>query len=143
MINHLTQPTKDSCMATCLAMVIGISAEEALERYHKDLQSYKIWFDNVLDSYRIPYYYGSPRSSRISGDVLCFATVASLNMPGMLHQILIQNVGDRLTVYDPAEGRLGAKYYIPHTDGPETEDAKHLHSWTLDLIIPLVHNKGA
>lgn len=139
MIKHLTQPTKDSCMATCLAMVIGISAEEALKMYHADLQSYKIWFDDVLENYRIPYYYGSPRSSRISGNVLCFATVASLNMPGMLHQILIQNVDGKFTVYDPAKGRVGAKYYIPHTEGPETELAKHLQSWTLDLILPLVH----
>lgn len=139
MIKHLTQPTKDSCMATCLAMVIGISAEEALKMYHADLQSYKIWFDDVLENYRIPYYYGSPRSSRISGNVLCFATVASLNMPGMLHQILIQNVDGKFTVYDPAKGRTGAKYYIPHTEGPETGLAKHLQSWTLDLILPLVH----
>lgn len=130
-------------MATCLAMVIGISAEEALERYHKDLQSYEIWFDNVLDTYRIPYYYGSPKSSRISGDVLCFATVASLNMPGMLHQVLIQHVDGVLEVYDPARGRKGAKYYIPNTRGPETDTRKHLQSWTLDLIIPLIHNKGA
>lgn len=142
MIKHLTQPTKDSCMATCIAMVIGISAEEAVKLYHTDLQSYKIWFDDVLEDYRIPYYYGSPKSSRISGNVLCFATVASLNMPGMLHQILIQNSEGSLTVYDPAKGRIGAKYYIPHTEGPETEEAKHLQSWTLDLIIPLVY-KGA
>uniref|UniRef100_A0AAU8GEL9 Peptidase C39 domain-containing protein n=1 Tax=Salmonella phage vB_SEnST11_KE23 TaxID=3161174 RepID=A0AAU8GEL9_9CAUD len=139
MIKHLTQPTKDSCMATCLAMVIGISAEEALKMYHTDLQLYKIWFDDVLEKLHIPYYYGSPRSSRISGNVLCFATVASLNMPGMLHQILIQSVDGELTVYDPAKGRSGSKYYIPHTEGPETELAKHLQSWTLDLILPLVH----
>lgn len=127
-------------MATCLAMVIGISAEEAVKLYHTDLQSYKIWFDDVLEDYRIPYYYGSPKSSRISGNVLCFATVASLNMPGMLHQILIQNSEGSLIVYDPAKGRVGAKYYIPHTAGPETEEAKHLQSWALDLIIPLVYN---
>ncbi|HBT0444797.1 TPA: hypothetical protein MA058_003453 [Klebsiella pneumoniae] len=139
MIKHLTQPTKDSCMSTCLAMVVGISAKESYDKYHTKLQKYEIWFDTILDEYKIPYYYGSPRSSRLSGTVLCFATVPSLNIQGVFHQILIQYEEGKFTVFDPAQGRGGAKYYIPSNQKIDNELQVHLESWLIDLVIPLVY----
>lgn len=139
MICHLTQPTKDSCMATCLSMVLGISEKEGYKLYHKKLQKYEIWFDTILDKYGIPYYYGSPRSNRLSGNVLCFATVPSLNMQGLLHQILIQYEEGKFTVFDPAQGRVGSKYYIPNNQEIDNELQVNLQSWLVDLVIPLVY----
>ena len=138
MLKNLTQPTEDSCMSTCLAMVLGISENESYSLYHHKLINYKIWFDDVLTENGIPFYYGSPKSSRISGDVLCFVTVASLNFQGGLHQVLVHCSDDKLTVYDPAKGIKNAKYYISPNQEISSKMEVHLRSWLLDIIIPLV-----
>lgn len=124
MIKLQTQPTTDSCVQTCLAMMLNRPVEEILLDYPKPLgqeeliqamQRYKIRFNVIsLGSLWFDGYYT--------------AVVPSLNLPGENHQIILDLCFARhenttaLWVYDPNEGRKNVKVY--------NRLATNLYSWT-------------
>lgn len=105
-IKHITQPTSDSCMTTCLAMILNKDVKW-IKEHHERIFNYHKWHDDYLREANIPFYYGSPRSATIGGNVLALLTVASLNNIGGLHQILVEHRNDGVitAVFDPAKGR--------------------------------------
>ncbi len=137
-IKHITQPTNDTCMTTCLAMILDKDVAW-IKAHHEDIFNYRKWHDDYLREAGIPFYYGSPRSGRLSGNVLALLTVASLNHLGGLHQILVEHRNNgTIEIFDPAKGRPMTKYYVPRGCIKDLSKQVELESWTIDLIIPLV-----
>ena len=63
MLQHQMQPTFNTCMATCVAMVAGQPVDEVVERWHQKFHDKTDWLDDALDYYKIPYFYGSQRKA--------------------------------------------------------------------------------
>jgi hypothetical protein len=61
MLQHQQQPTFNTCMATCVAMVAGQPVDEVVARWHQAFHDKTDWLDDALDYYKIPYFYGSHR----------------------------------------------------------------------------------
>ncbi len=139
-IYHRTQPTKNSCMATCIAMLADLDVDFAYTRWHDKFQNKSAWLDTALDVYNIPYFYGSPREARLNKGFAYLLCVPSLNIRGGLHQILAlypySAEPGHITILDPAKGR-GVFHYVYHQEPDEEDKEVELISWTIDLAIPL------
>lgn len=134
-IEHKTQPTKDSCMATCIAMLVGIDENKAYAEWHHKFQNRSSWLDTALDKYGIPYLYGSPRSATLLYGFAYLLTVPSLNIQGGLHQVIaILCKEGGVEIFDPVKGR-GGLYYV--YESPAGDKEVEIKSWAIDLAIPL------
>lgn len=130
------QPTADSCMVTCLAMVINEPVQQVYDQWHPELFDKTCWLDDVLDRYYIPYFYGQPRKAKLTSGFVYFLTVASLNIEGGLHQILLKHdAKGNVTIYDPVKGRPGTRSYVVGL--PENPSEVTLITWVVDLALPI------
>lgn len=137
MIQHQQQPTKNTCMSACLAMVAGQPVSDVVAMWHDKFHDKTDWLDDALDHYKIPYFYGSQRKAELLYGFIYFLTVPSLNIEGGLHQILVALTAERgIEVFDPCMGRTGAKYYIYGNTPGENEVL--LSSWCIDLSVPVL-----
>lgn len=142
MIKHQQQPTFNTCMSACIAMVASRPVDEVVELWHEKLQSKAAGIDNALDYYNIPYFYGHPRSATLWDGFIYFLTVPSLNIVGGLHEVIaIFADGHENILFDPAMGRPGSKYYV--FGEPKTDNEVEIISWTVDLAVPLVREQKA
>lgn len=135
------QPTDDSCMVTCIAMVIGKPVSSVYENYHKQLFNFKGEnLSSILDKYGIPHFVNcSAITNTMHENNLFFLCVPSLNTTGGTHQILAINDNGFITIFDPAMGLEDTKYYVYDNGGHEfKENEVQLKSWLIDIVIPLV-----
>jgi hypothetical protein len=138
-LKHQTQPTPMSCVCTCLAMLMDCPAQEVIDKYHRD------YFElQVTEVHHILSHEGFIYKQGMAGQVLpllpgalYLLTVASLNIPGGLHQVLVDYRDEALpVVLDPAKGYKGRKYYTFDTiEADSVEQAFVLSSWIIDYTI--------
>lgn len=141
MLQHQTQPTFNTCMSACIAMVAGQPVDEVVSRWHQSFHDKTDWLDDALDYYKIPYFYGSQRRAELLYGFIYFLTVPSLNITGGLHEILVSLTADRgIEVFDPVKGRPGAKHYVYGEVTSPYEVC--LHSWCVDLSVPVVQQSN-
>lgn len=138
-LKHQTQPTPMGCVCTCLAMLLGEPANEVIAKYHKayfDDQTIEV-HDILRENGFIFKHELAGRVQTLMPGAIYMLTVASLNIPGGLHQILVdyrEPVMPR--VLDPAKGYSNRKYYT--FDTAEVDDIKEafeLFSWIVDYTI--------
>lgn len=140
-IIHQQQPTFNTCMSACVAMVAGQPVDEVVKRWHQAFHDKTDWLDDALDYYKIPYFYGNQRRAELLYGFIYFLTVPSLNIVGGLHQILVSLTADRgIEVFDPVKGRPGSKYYV--YGEVLSDDEVCLHSWCVDLSVPVVQQSN-
>ena len=119
MIIHQTQPTYNSCVVTCLAMLAGKKAEEVVAKHH-----HRYWESppsiisimEDLDIVAVPVGHGSP----ICWGHVYLLCMPSLNNPNGTHQIIVDLNNNSVAVFDPACGRIKqdgkkAKFYTEDT----------------------------
>lgn len=54
-MKHQTQPTANSCMATCVAMILDKPVSEVIEQYHDGLVNQDLPIAYILDQYNVTY----------------------------------------------------------------------------------------
>lgn len=142
-LTHQRQPTHNSCMATCFAMLAGVPAQEVIDKWHDHIWaggggSERAAFE-ALGIVAIPI--GSYIRSAHKGCVYLVAA-QSLNHPQSSHQIILdcrprEEKGYR--IYDPQFGNEDMKYYIPHyleiSEHLEPNAVKFTGGWTIDYRI--------
>lgn len=138
-ITHKTQPTMMSCMAACLAMLLDKDVEEVDSEFSLD------YIRGYIDVASYLYQRGIFAQPHITAGMhqirpgrLYLATVPSLQLPGLFHQIIIDARFDGVTVYDPAKGLEGKQYYSYDHIAEENELAYPLRSFLIDyeIILP-------
>ncbi|WP_145577036.1 hypothetical protein [Yersinia alsatica] len=140
-MKHQQQPTYNTCMSACVAMVASIPVEDAVNRWHDGFHQKSEWLDDALDFYKIPYFYGHPKRGELLYGFIYFLSVPSLNITGGLHEILISLPSEgNIKVFDPAMGRENAKYYV--YGKPNSEVEVELTSLAIDLAIPALTAGG-
>lgn len=136
---HQTQPTGDTCVCTCLAMLFGRPATEVIETYHHSYYREQILdVDDILriESYVFTHELAGRVQTLLPGAVFML-TVPSLNIKGGLHQILVDyRDPERPQALDPAKGYPGRMYYtIDSIEADEEDNAFLLFSWIVDYTI--------
>lgn len=138
-IKHKTQPTMMSCIATCLAMLLDKDPKEVDEEFsleyirgHIDVASY-LYRQGIFAQPHVTAGIHQIRPGR-----LYLATVPSLQIPGLFHQIIIDARFDNVTVYDPCKGLEGKQYYSYDHIAEDSELAYPLRSFLIDyeIILP-------
>lgn len=138
-IKHKTQPTVMSCMAACLAMLLDRDVEEVDNEFSLD------YVRGYIDVASYLYRQGIFAQPHVTAGMhqirpgrLYLATVPSLQLPGLFHQIIIDARFDGVTVYDPAKGLEGKQYYSYDHIAEENELAYPLRSFLIDyeIILP-------
>jgi len=136
-MKHQTQPTTDSCVVTCCAMLAGKPAKMTYEHFHEKLWARKVdteWILGALDiQFRRTFYEGG---TVFRGRVY-LAVVPSLNTRNEFHQVIIDCRGEDIVVLDPAQGVPGKFYYAWQPEKGEDEWAVPLVSWLNEFeVVP-------
>jgi len=118
-------------------MFLDRPVKEMMDKYHNLLYKKEIWLDDILDDFKIPYFYGHPRKAQLNQGFVYLLTVASLNIQGGLHEILLEFDRSRnITVFDPNKGKDGILYYV--YGDPKNDNEVSLVTWTIDLGIGII-----
>ena len=136
-IQHVKQPTANSCVSACLAMLTGKPVAQVIEEFHdKYYDSWKLTvYEYLVMQGMNPLPYSGGGVERVSLGNIYLATVASLNVPGALHQVILDLSDNKFVVHDPIKGWPGKKFYVGPDEDPEQEGAFIIHSWSVDLLI--------
>lgn len=117
---HQFQPTPWSCVHTCLAMVMGVPAEQLIEEigYPNGL--------NQMDALVVLERKGIMHAATMFGALWQgwqMVTVPSLNIRGGMHQILVHWEAGKYTVLDPSP-KIRYK-----------EDGSDLNGWSAVILV--------
>lgn len=147
-LTQLTQPTKFSCVTTCLAMLLGHDIPDGVvAKYHHKFFSGAMSVYQIMDELGIKYR-RPQRSKRyeLKKGKTYLVSIPSLNISGGLHQVIFQITGSwNIVVFDPAQGRRGRKFY-QSTHLHLSEHCQHPLTWDIDAEIlgiePMVITTG-
>ena len=143
-ITHQKQPTIMACVATCLAMLVK---EDAI---YVDAEFSKQYSKGAID---VPAYLGgfgvcctpwlSAGIHALSDDKIYLATVPSLQLPGLFHQIVIDTRFGQVEVFDPCKG-IPSKLHYEFNYNPEDPTSYPLRSFIIDyeIKLPVRHCNG-
>lgn len=132
---QLTQPTLYSCVTTCIAMLLGKeSPDDIVAKYHPLFWSGKMTTHQILDDLQIKYR--KPRNPHcLKRNKTYLIGIPSLNITGGMHQVIFQVDNNwTITVFDPAQGRKGRRFY-QSTWKPLTENSVYPITWFIDAEI--------
>lgn len=101
-ITRQRQPTKDTCVQTCIAMALGVPVANVIDRYGGEAMNQELLTKALTEC-------GVIWNQFTQGTLLFqgwyFAVVPSLNRRGMNHQVLVRwTEREGITVMDPAIG---------------------------------------
>lgn len=108
------QPTGDTCVSACLAMILDLPVQQVIDEFHRDYCDDKITSAEYLQSKGVKVKIHPAITRKRSFKGLHLITVPSLNIEGALHQIIWdRRVGeDGPIIFDPNEGKPGKRYYV-------------------------------
>lgn len=137
MIKHVKQPTLNTCVSACLAMILNKPVEKVIKEFHsRYYNNWEITISEYLTKNGVPHHCsegGGRETLHMGGLFLC--TVPSLNIPGALHQIVIDMTDHKFIVHDPIKGWEGKKFYVGPDQDPEELGAFIIHTWVKDVEI--------
>lgn len=119
-IDHRTQPTEDTCMSTCIAMVLGLKPQDVIDEFHESYKEGKLFAHEYLKnkgleaspcySHEMIQNYGTAVIGQLVKDdgYLAILAVPSLVSEGLLHAILFD--GRNGDIFDPLKGRFDKVY---------------------------------
>lgn len=145
-IDFQQQPTFNTCVSTCLAMILGVDADKVISEFHPryyDVIENKLKVTDYLKSNGVPFelcnFEDSPQK-----DGVYLVTVPSLNIKAGTHNILwVMESSDRegffyQRILDPATGRKDRFYYTNIDELLESDPlATKVSCYGLDLHIPM------
>lgn len=144
-IEFKQQPTYNTCVSACLAMILGADVDEVIAEFHLEywgVNEGKLKVTDYLKRKGVPFKYcnfeDKPRE-----DGVYLVTVPSLNIKAGTHNILwcMQSAEEEGFFYqrilDPATGRDDKSYYT-NLDELLGQDpwANKVSGYSLDLHIP-------
>ena len=118
LIAHQTQPTMNTCFSTCLAMIKAEPAGRVIDQIHDWYFGGGVSTREALDRLQIPFKsFDTADLPYFQNDGAYLVGVPSLNMPGGMHQIVVECFEGSMMALDPAAGVQGWKYYVASPTG--------------------------
>lgn len=109
----IQQRTSDDCVICCVAMVAGLSYEQAAAAFD-DKPPYNEMHELIALT-RLGIFIVQERTA-IYDNSLIILTVPSLNFPGYNHRIVLDTRVPGYKVYDPQNGVPGKEFYAEYND---------------------------
>lgn len=135
-INFVQQPTSDTCTSACLAMITGVNVNDVIDDFHMDWTSKATNPSEFLSHNYVRHTVNKDVfCNRVEWGFIYLLTVASLNIDGGLHHIVLDLTGDSAIVLDPNMGKTGKKYYVNWSDDVDNDLQVNLKSWMVDIKI--------
>ena len=134
-IIHQQQPTHDTCVSACIAMLLNIPVKEIVEEFHskyinQELNIYEFLINHDLNiEPLLPSYWQAELNN------IYIASVPSLNKKAALHQIIIDTRNGASIVYDPQEGKPDCDYYVYKPDEDLKTHEYNLISYVLEYRV--------
>lgn len=109
-IVHQQQPTKVSCVATCLAMVLGVPVESKLLKSFQSLyeRGFTTPYLYLKDGFNITNMRRCYTDEVLGAEArsVYLALVPHLNLAYQLHAVILDCRGDSVVIFDPNYGKL-------------------------------------
>lgn len=138
-LKHQTQPTAMSCVCTCLAMLMDEPVIDVVSKYHEDyFNKQTLDMDEILRNEGFIFKHElAGRVQTLMPGAIYVLTVASLNIKGGLHQVLVDYRDPAQPVaLDPAKGYPDRKYYtVDQHEADDKDNAFLLFSWIVDYTV--------
>lgn len=137
-MQHQMQPTSNTCVCTCLAMLLDKPAREVIREWHPPFfETMELSLGEVLKAAGVVCI--EPKTEERFGGLeshnIYLVTVPSLNVPGCFHQVIVDYRNPaQARVLDPAQGRPKARFYTLD-NAPEDPLAFIMVSWIIDYIV--------
>ncbi len=110
-ITLVTQPTPLTCVHACLAMVSGRQIQEFIDQFGDGGLNMQQETVALIESRILPHVIQSDGFIHLFPTTgIYLVTVPSLNLPGMLHRVVVDAKSDGYVVYDPNHGRAVKAY---------------------------------
>lgn len=130
MIKLQTQCDPKGCVSACIAMLLNRPVEEVTAEFHADYHAGVIKTRKYLEDHGVRLVAGDPEGG-LDWDKMFLLGVPSLNLPGIMHQIIVTTFGDEFRVYDPNEGYAGRLFYSEVTE----PGARHILGYRIDYEV--------
>lgn len=136
-LTYQAQPTNDTCVSACIAMVLGVPVQEVIADFHNRLHHENVTLrDYLYERLLCPQSYLADEYVEFEDGYVYFATVPSLNTKGTFHQILFDCTGTKLTIHDPNNDPDKLRYVLRYKDenlnAPLKENEYPLMSWVIE-----------
>jgi len=111
---HVQQQRDYDCAHACVSMVSGVPLEKLHELYPGPAGMSKELITWALRDFGVKF--AVKRLNTLNWGTVFLVTVASLNVAGGMHSIVIDRRWDRQLVLDPQRDRPGKKWYSDLND---------------------------
>lgn len=134
-LTHQMQPTFNSCMSACLAMLLDRPVEEVVASYHDLMAGWEMTMGDILSIEGIPHMMGKGinQTPTIFHDYVYVLCMPSLTCQGLLHQVLLDTRNEQTVMYDPLKG-TGKPYYT-FDESDKSPIAVKPVSWVVDYVV--------
>lgn len=135
-IKLVQQPTADTCTSACISMITGIDISDVINDFHEEWKSHKTNPSEFLSHQGISHIVNKDVFNHtLEWGCIYLLTVASLNIDGGLHHIILDLTGEKEGVFDPNNGKPDKKYYVGWSEGKRSDNEVKLNSWMVDIKI--------
>ena len=139
-IIHQRQPTHNSCMSTCFAMLADIPVQSVIDKWHEHIWTVQQGERKCFDDLGIVAVPVSTVVRSLYRGCVYLIAAQSLNHPQSCHQIILDcRWDDGYKIFDPQFGNADAKYYVPHhmeiSEHLEPNAVKFEGGWHVDYRI--------
>ena len=144
-IQHVRQPTRDTCVHACLSMVTGIPVDDLVERFGDTGCSNEISATVLCEMGILPILLPNVVTPLFLVGNVFFLTVPSLNTVGGAHCVVVAAHNDGPpTLYDPNEGVVGGQWYPRGALDPAPDNPRILRAYSdVMLLQPLARHHGS
>lgn len=129
------QPTANTCVATCLAMITGLPVETVIDEFHDEFMGYNLDVKTYLETKGVIVERTEDRHA-LGFDSVYLLIVPSLNSIGQFHCVLCDtrqpDENTAMTIYDPA--RKTSQRYTAHAHDAEPGETP-IMTWIIDWKI--------
>lgn len=87
LMRHVQQPTPDTCMSACLAMITGVQVEDIVSNYHQRFKD-GLPLHSALADFGMDCSVNSDIYAGMNGEGVYLLIVPSLNIKAVHHQII-------------------------------------------------------
>ena len=135
-INHQIQPTWDSCVSACIAMISDRLVEEVTEEFHELYIDQKIEVDEYLHRKGIKCRPLVSVNAEFMLGRFYMLSVPSLNKDAHMHAILAYWDDDQqFRIEDPNKGKEGKRYYIEPDKEPLNDNELCMVGYSSDYEV--------
>lgn len=110
-LKHQMQPTEDTCVSTCIAMVLGVPAAEVIADFHAGYMEGRLKPSAYLRARGARVRVCSAEETTAYPFIYMFI-VPALGWHGENHAVVMDNRGGRNLVLDPTMGHLDRQFYV-------------------------------